>query len=516
MGKKHLITFLLLFLLLGAMSSYADEGEITSLPGGGWWVGAQVMNVGERTATVMFTPILGLEMGTLQPPSADPATTSVPPRASTTFMPGSYGNLVMDDGYKGSAIVAADQPVVGIGQIGNNLIGGDQPDPIGVTDGRAAAQYSGVGYSATDTKLTFPVVKNDYKYKTTTFFVQTVQAGTIYITYSMDRGQATYRDSVTTRVDGQTVTLSPSDADVPQTCTDPDFSCLGALTITSTVRLAGSYVEHNTTENPAQILLSTRGFTPSDFDTTIMFPVIKSMWRGRTTGIQIQNIGNTASIITLTLSYQDGVVSEADGTHVRYDNVLPGSSVTFFPGNHGIFKGPLPPDHITIDDEFLGAAIVTSNQPMVAILNENDFAPPDVTKQTVFAGFPQSIGTSTVLLPLVKEDYNGNQTGIQIANIGIDSVYLEAEYVLDTGTFTVDEYAGPIIIPPGKSFTFYGVTEYWTGYEEYRHGVGAVTIRAIPVDGTDARIVGIAQEAERLPGGGLDYLDTKNYEGFNQ
>jgi hypothetical protein len=420
----------------------------------------------------------------------------------------------MDDQYIGSAVISANQPAVAIGQIGNNLIGGDQPEPIGVAGGRASAEYSGFTQSATDKVLSFPLVKNDYKHKTTTFFVQTVQAGTIYITYSMNRGQATYKDSVTTNIDGQMTTLSPSDAGVPKTCTDPDFSCLGAMTITSTVKLAGAYVEHNTVEDPAQILLSTHGVTPRDFDTIIVLPQVKSMWKGRTTGVQIQNVGDTPSTITFTLAYQNGVVSETQP--VRYENVPPGSSVTFFPGNHGIFKGPLPPDHITIDDEFLGAATVTSNQPMVAIENENDFAPPDVTKQTVFAGFPQSVGTPTVLLPLVKEDYNGNQTGIQIANVGTNSVYLEAEYVLDTGTFTVDDRDGPIIIAPGKSYTFYGVTEYWTGYEKYRHGVGAVTIKATPVEGADARIVGIAQEAERLPGGGLEYLDTKNYEGFNQ
>jgi hypothetical protein len=514
MNRKRLMLLTLLLLLLGVEGIYANEGEISSLPGGGWWIATQVMNVGNDTASVLFTPILSLETGTLHPPSADPVTEFISQNASTTFMPGSYGNLVMDDQYKGSAIISANQPVVAIASIANNLIGGDQPEPIGIEGGRAAAQYSGIRKEDVATTLNFPVVKNDYKDKSTTFYVQTVQAGTIHVTYSMDQGQSTYKDRVTTNVDGQTATFSPSDSGVPQSCTDPDFSCLGAATFTSTVLLAGSYVEHNTMDSPAQTLLSTRGFTPRDFDTTVVLPVIKSMWKGRTTGVQIQNVGDTPSTITFTLAYQNGVVSETQP--VRYENVPPGSSVTFFPGNHGIFKGPLPPDHITIDDEFLGAATVTSNQPMVAIENENDFAPPDVTKQTVFAGFPQSIGTPTVLLPLVKEDYNGNQTGIQIANVGTNSVYLEAEYVLDTGPFTVDDRDGPIIIAPGKSYTFYGVTEYWTGYEKYRHGVGAVTIKATPVEGADARIVGIAQEAERLPGGGLEYLDTKNYEGFNQ
>jgi hypothetical protein len=496
---------------------YADDPVIHSLPGGGWWVASQVMNVSDMyTATVMFKPVRGL--GVTDTLSAEPLSLSIDPGASETLMPGEqFGNLAMDEGFKGSAVVASDQPILGIGSIANNPIG-----DIGISDGRAAAQYAAVASSAVDTRLAFPVVKNDYKGKSTTFYVQTVRAGTVYATYSMNLGKDVYTTSVTTNLDGQMATFSPDDvAKIPITCKPPDFTCLGAVVFTSTVQMAGMYVEHNTAESPAQVLLSTRGFTPRDFDTTIMVPVVKSMWKGRTTGIQIINVGSTHSTITFTLAYQDGVVDPGAAGVVTYTNVAPGSSDTFFPGNHGIFKGPLPPDGSPIDDEFVGAATITSDQPMAVIVNENDFDAPERTKQTTFAAFTQKSATSAVLFPLVKEDFKGNQTGLQIANVGNNPVMLKAEYALNTGTFEVDENAEAvsIVVQPGESFTFYAVThpDWWSGaYTDYAGGVGAATVRATPVGGGDARIVGIAQEAELPPGGGRDYLDTKNYEGFNQ
>ncbi|RLC36936.1 hypothetical protein DRH29_03430 [candidate division Kazan bacterium] len=502
--KKILIGTLVVMTLVAGVA-YAQEGVISSLPGGGWWEASQVMNVGSDTAHTTFTPILGLGVTGV---TAEEKDADIEVGASHTFMPGQYGDLVMDDGFKGSAIVSSDQPIVAIGSVANNPIG-----DIGVSGGRAAAQYPGISQDAVDNALAFPVVKNDYKGKTTTFYVQTVEAGTIYATYTMNEGANTYTTDATTTVDGQMATFSPDDVTaMPSGCSDA--TCLGAVTFTSTVQLAGVYVEHNTTDNPAQILLSTRGFTSGDFDTTVVIPAVKSVWRGRTTGIQIMNVGSAASNITVTLSYQDGTATGADGETVSFTNVPAGASVTFFPGNHGIFQGPFgdPPG----DDEFVGSASITSDQNMVAICNENDFAAANVTKQTVYAGFPASGGTDTVLFPLVKEFYNGNTTGLQIANVGDNAVTLEAAYVFQNNNFTVDVDSGgnAITIGPGEAFTFWGVTAYWSGdYDAYTGDYGAVTVSATG-SGTPM-IVGIAQEAE-FPAGGLNYLDTKNYEGFNQ
>lgn len=505
--KTLVATLMIVALLVGAASAYAQAG-ITSLPGGGWWEASLVMNAGTDTANVTFEPIPAADSGDSE---VDSVTESIAQGATLNFMPGQYGNLpTMDDGFKGSAVVSSDQPILAIGSVANNPIG-----DIGVTDGRAAAQYPGISQDDVANTLSFPVVKADYKGKTTTFYLQTVEKGTVYVTFMLNDGTDEYKAEATTTADGQMVTISPEDASgVGAVAGCDDATCLGAATVTSTVSLAGVYVEHNTTEDPAQILLSTRGFTPNDYDTTVVNPVVKSMWVGRTTGVQIQNVGDVASTITMTLAYQDGAASDADGEEVVWTDVASGASVTFFPGNHGIFQGPFGDP--AGDEEFVGSATITSDQNMVAIVNENDFAGANTTKQTVFACFPQKAGTDGVLFPLVKEFYNGNQTGLQIMNVGENPVTLEADYVFQNDSFTVDVDAdgNTITVDPGAAFTFWGVTAYWSGdYDTYTGDFGAVTVNATGTG--DPMIVGIGQEAE-FPGGGLDYLDTKNYEGFNQ
>jgi hypothetical protein len=508
MKRTLLGALVIIALLVGAIGvASADEADVSTLPGGGWWETSLVMNVGDAEANVVLTPILGLDVPST---TFSPESTTIAMGASYNFMPGQYGNLELGDGFKGSAVVSSDQPIVAIGSVANNLLGN-----IGVSGGRAAAQYSGISQDAVATSIAFPIVKNDYVGKSTTFYIQTVEAGTINATYSMNNGADTYTADATTTEAGQMATFSPSDiTEMPSGCSGSTVTCVGAVTFESTVPLAGVYVEHNTVDSPAQILLSTRGFTPGDFGTSVQIPAVKSVWVGRTTGIQIMNVGSAEADIVLTLAYQDGSATGANGAAVSFDNVAVGASVTYFPGNHTADDTLLGPFGGAGANEFLGSATITADQPIVAIVNENDFAAAATTKQTVYAGF--AAGSDTVLFPLAKEFYNGNTTGLQVMNIGADSVTLEAEYVCQNNTFTVDVDGGgdPISVASGTSFTLWGVTAYWNGsYDAYTGDYCAVTVTA--TGSGETSIVGIAQEAE-FPGGGLGYLDTKNYEGFNQ
>ncbi len=497
--KKIVVTLVAIAALLTGVVAVGAQVGIQDLPGGGWWEASLVQNAGTDTASVTFTPILGYEVE--GSPAAEVKTVDLNAGANVNFMPGQYGNLTMEDGFKGSAIVSSDQPIVAIGSVANNMIG-----DIGVTGGRAAAQYPGISQDGVAKSLLFPVVKNDYKGKTTVFYIQTVKAGEVSVTYTMGDG-STFTDSKTTEVDGQMATFVPADATgMPSSCTDN--TCVGAATFTASVDMAGVYVEFNSGESPAAVLLSTRGFTPDDAGTTVYVPVVKSLWRGRTTGIQIMNAGTEAADITVDISKAGG---SADAGTYTFEAVAAGSSVTFFPGNHGLFDGPFGGG---AQDEFSGAMKITSAQPVVAICNENDFAGAATTKQTVFAGFSEAAGSETILFPLVKEFYNNNTTGVQIMNVGSADVTITADYVLQNDIFTVDTDAAgdAITIGAGEAFTFWGVTKYWTGdFDDSTNDFGAVTVKA----SAGGSIVGIAQEAEN-PTGSIGYLDTKNYEGFNQ
>ena len=68
-------------------------------------------------------------------------------------------------------VAGSNQPLVAIGQVGNNVIGG-----LGVTGGYASAQYRGSNAGATS--LSYPTVKSNFNGKTTTFYIQAAGADT--------------------------------------------------------------------------------------------------------------------------------------------------------------------------------------------------------------------------------------------------------------------------------------------------------------------------------------------------
>jgi hypothetical protein len=508
MRSKLLGLLIVTAMLVGAVGVYAQNPILPSP--NNWWEASLVQNAGTAQANVTFEPIAAA--GSVS--GGAPVQVQIDPGKNINFMPGQYGNLPnMGDGFNGSAVVSSDQPIVAIGSVANNVIG-----DIGITGGRAAAQYPGISQAGVAKVFNFPVVKNDYKGKTTTFFIQTVSPGTVNITYIMNEGANTYNASATTTVAGQRVAFHPADvANMPKTCADA--TCLGAAKVESTVDLAGVYVEYTTGETPANVLLATRGFTAADEDNTVVMPAVKSLWKGRTTGIQIQNVGSAEAHVTFTLARQDGSATAADGKTVAF-TIASGASQTYFPGNHeaaDTLKGPFGGGAL---DEFLGAATITSDQPIVAICNENDFAAANVSKQTVYAGFAQKNATSKIMFPLVKELYRDNTTGLQIMNVGSSNVNISAVYALSTKagfTIATKSDGSPITLAPGTAFTFWGVTNAaWWGADTY---VGSTDdFGGVVVDGgTGAMLVGIAQEAV-YPGaaGANNMMDTKNSEGFNQ
>jgi len=510
--NKLMLNVFVAALLVGAV---APTAQVYNLPvDNSWWEATLVQNAGGSDATLTFTPIHAL--GADDSVTAIAKTAVISPGNNINFMPGQYGNITLGDGFDGSAVIQADQAIVAIGSIGNNPIG-----DIGITGGRAAAQYPGVGHYGIAKEISFPVVKNDYKDKTTVFFIQTVTPGTINVTYIMNEGANEYTASATTTEAGQRATFSPANiTNMPSGCSDA--TCLGAAVFESTVNMVGVYAEFNTSEVdsegdsiPAQILLATRGFTSRDYDTTVVMPAVKSLWRGRTTGIQIQNVGSSTANVTFTLAYQSGSASGADGKTVSF-SIEANASETYFPGNHTAEDTLLGPFSGGPENEFLGSATITSDQQIVAICNENEFAAPETTRQTVYAGFAKKNATDTILFPLAKEYYRSNTTGIQIMNVGTGTVSIEASYAFQGSTVAIntDEGGNPISVDPGEAFTFYGVAQsYWDGgvNSTLNDDYGAVTVEAT---GTLPLIVGIAQEA--VYPGASSTLDTKNYEGFNQ
>ena len=492
------IGLLIALLITGAVLAQGFGGGISlsSLPGSGWWVSWQVQNVGTADAQLSVVALWAQGHGDSTEYSKS---ISLPAGASETFVPGIRNPLGLPDGFIGSAVLSADQPIVAVGNVANNPLGNGI---LGVDGGLAAAQYQGISGDDADTQINFPLMKNDFAGQTTTFYVQAAgQAVEVTMTYKTNDGK-TYTDGPYSLQPNQMHVFSPSDvAGLPSGCPGPSSTatCVGSAVATATGPIAGVYTEHQTAANPAVFVMSTKGFTPSDADTMVAAPVIKNNWVGRTTALTVQN-AETDKDVTVNVEFKGAAGACANQTYAGDTATLgPGESVIYFPrlGN----MGGLP------ENCFASAIVTATGGKVVATVNEAGG-----NKKTVYSAFGVNNATRKVALPLVKELFAGRTTGVVIQNVGTSDTNVTVTYNVvrklngaNPGTVTLQQFS----VPAGGSVSLFKISQrsgVWgpavTELESTNSGVIIVS--------DSEPIVAIAQESE--PGGPSD---IKNYEGFN-
>jgi hypothetical protein len=403
----------------------------------------------------------------------------------------------MPDGFIGSAVVSSDEPLVAI---------------VNETNGVAAGQYQGMDSSTIADVVSFPLVKNGRANKATTFYIQNAggSAAMIYATFTESESGLTHTtDSGSMIAAGQMWVLNPGDAGFPS------GDVLGSLVVTSSVDLAGVVNEHQTAAGgpPYNVLQSTRGFSAQDADQTIVAPIFKKNFRGRSGGIQVQNVGSSTAAITVTFKHSP--LSDASDTTDKVasvSGVAPGSSVTFF--DDVIIGGSGGTGMADVPDGTLAAATIESDQDVVAIVNETTTGG-GTLYQTTYSAMAVGNATTKIAVPLAKEEFGNKGTGIQVMNVGSTGTTIDASYVLavdaigtDAKTYVLED----VPVDAKGSVTLYrlsgsaGDPYTWTGDGKVESGrFGGVTIES-----AGGPIVAIVQETDFT-----DTQDKKNYEGFN-
>ncbi len=453
------------------MRPAADVGMM-SLPGGGWWTGFQVVNVGTSNATVVVTLYDSQSANTYQSVSK-----TIAPNASYTFSPLNNADWTspVPDGFIGSAVISADQPILAIVNEQNNLAG---------AGGIAAGSYRGFTADQTNTRLLFPLVKHDYgsARRTTTFFIQNASDtdANIYATFRI--GTNIYQKVYSSVGPSKLQVIKPSDAGVPT-------GSVGSLEITSTVKLAGIYNEHQHTATIANTLLSTKGFAPSEADTLLYVPLYKQNYNTAYSGIQVQNAGTVAATVYATYTVSYG----GSGTYYSSQTIGPGQSATFF-NVSGWPAGTY------------GSVILSSSQPLVAIVNETKY---NTGQSGVYAAFAGSQVTNCAVAPLWKTRWSGTTSGQQSAivvqNVGSIDATVHITFTMtagNTGTFTPSART----VAPGAS-TVYGPGSFPGGPPADRPATGSVVICA-------TQPIAVLVQETTLPG--WTPRDMLNYEAFNQ
>jgi uncharacterized cupredoxin-like copper-binding protein len=483
--KKVFVTFVLLLVLLCVSLVSADTDD---LPGAGWTTGQQIQNVGDSDATIVLTAYdQDGDSFACDPTDPNP----MPPGKSFTWLPNQCSTPA---GFEGSAVASSDQPIVAVVAVANNG-----------ASGAAAGQYNGTDGGDISTSVAFPLSKNDHAGRTTTFYIQNASSDLNDLTATFkDLGGTEYTASYPDIPANAMVIVNPSDAGVP-TGTGPG---LGSLVVTGTGPLAGASLEHQTTATLANSLQASRGFVPNDYDSTANCPLVRRNQgsANATTGIQAQN-ATTDQTFDISVTYEIIFPTARTVGPVTVEDVGPGESANFLQLND-LAAGEI------------GAATVTGGGDIAVIVNDraDAFTP---QRFTTYACFGVGNATSTVAIPLAKDRFANNTTGIQVANVGGAPAEITLNYVNFNGT-NIDVRT-TVDVEPGASKTFLNMaTGGTTGIEaingtdlddllngpfgDGNGGIAGVTITS------DQPIVAIANEANYS---GVNVQDTKNYEGFN-
>lgn len=502
MKRKHVLrTIMALMMIFGVISAAGAQG----LPGSGWFTSATIQNVGDQTAAV------GLEV---YGPNGQPYTgnTQIPVGGNKVFLPGAGNTSVTVDvtqpgplpaGFSGSMVVNATQPVVAIGQVGNNPVGN-----LGTPGGRASAQFRGSESQAS--VLAYPVVKNRFgragNSKTTIFSIQAAASDVSYVATirANDGGVYTRNGNITAN---RSTTLLPADfrnsggTAMPTGCTDPNVgNCIGSLTVQATGGdIVGAIIETFDDQSPATVAQSTSLFSGAASNKAFC-PVVKNAHGAnrRFGGLTVQNTGTVATPVTFKVTLNASTQSFS----ATSPSIAPGKSYTFLGALNNV--GGMPAG--TFGSVELTAT--AANASIVAVVSETNFeAAKEAQKSTTYSCAAPDQATTKVAFPVVKEDFGATLagTGVSIQNVGTVATDVNVSYVCQ-GRSTVNLTTGSLA--PGASATFFDRAQITDA------SLCAVTATATNGSG---KIVGLANESSDKYAGQPNQgtLDTKNYEGFN-
>ncbi len=464
--------------------NYLPAVEIA--PGVGWKVGIQVQNGGGSAAPIALTAYDAVGK------SLSCGTVDTPPGHSANFL--SYRECALPHPPLGSGVLSADgQPLSSIVMLSNNDFQGS---------GFAGASYTGTSEEVTSTRLFFPLVKQDHNSRTTAFSVQNVSDKSNDISAVFRVNGQEYTRQYKNIPAFTSIIITPADASVPG-----GFGQVGSLTVTGTQALAGGSLEHNQDVAMAENLQASTAFVADDSDRTLFCPLVRNghTSKGLTSGVQVQNINFVTNNVKFIYTSVDG------GTRVtRSKTIAPGASATFYAPSEGVPDGSL------------GSVTLEGDNDIVAVVNERGVLTNGRAILTTYACFGVQSTTDSILIPLYKEFYKGNTTGIQIQNVSGDgqSATVTLEYQVSgpgssSGQATFS-HKTPVV--DGASITFWGVSDLNEHSDLFATGgdpsslmgtYGSVVIKS------DQPVVAIVNEATYGLNGTASNQDSKNYEGFN-
>lgn len=449
----------------------------------------QVVNLESTTATIdlyYYNPD-GTQAGTL------PGET-VNGNSSKTY----YPLLGVDPGFKGSVVISSDKQIAAI----TNLVTTDY-----------AFNASMTGFSAGAPDFNLPLIMCNNSGFNTFFSVQNTSPDTdahITINYIPGSFGASGVSETATIAPGAAASFDQTAGSTTKNCDDlkgTDTRFIGSATISSDQPVVATVMQLNTTS--FRILMGYNGFASGS--SSISMPLIMANNNSFYTSMQIQNIGGSATNVTVDYSANTG--GAFDPANETF-SLAPGEAKT-------IIQNGAPPANGSANNwstagRYIGGASVTNSadQPLVAMVNQ---ASPGTGSTGPFGssyeGFDPTLATANVSAPLIMGNNSGYYTSIQTQNVGGSTcATVTIDYGANVATggtfnpanevFSLAAGASKTIIQNGAPPANGSTVNNWTGVGRY---IGSAEVSA-----PGCSILAIVNEFANASG---DRLMT--YDGFN-
>jgi hypothetical protein len=451
MKNRIRISLTLVILALLIITSTANA----QYAGYNWYTAYQVVNIGDSNADI---DIDYYDANGVVQTAAHKSFLAVPPGSSRLVMQFSDDPNLPPGNY--SAVINATQPVAVIANQQLVSASSSTYNPV-----PPFSSYS--GQDSGGAKVTLPAVMYNWYNYYTELFIMNVGGGNatdVDITYipGMLNGQSTGASGVVDN--NNSIALYATLIKSQKTMTS-----LGAPSGTYAGRFIGSAVvqsdqpiiavvnEHNAHDYK---LMSYNGFTDAG-STSINLPAVLRGWYGYYTNITIANPSASATAhIAITYTPGAGSVAAAGSTlgpfSVNYD-IAPQTALNRYDGPTG--NTVVDSDMVTaphVFTKFYGSAVVTSDIPVVALVNEEAVATGD-DQAGSYNGIPTSSATNKIVVPVILADYYGYYTNLVVQNVTSTAGTCDVTYTSDANYSAVPNHSATYThsLPANGTFVVY-------------------------------------------------------------
>lgn len=368
-----------------------------------------------------------------------------------------------------SVLIDSDQPITAVANVGSD-------------DTAQFTSYNGITTAETGQTFYIPQAYKSYVGYTSNIIVQNAGSSTASVTVTYKNA-----DGSTATSDTQSIPAGASFTFDQAVTTGLPASWQGSAVVTANQNVAAMFLVSLDSATYGRQLSSGRGFKSGA--SAVYMPSVYNDYYGNSSSIMVQNLGSSATTVTVTYY-------RADGTQVAQTEqaaIAAGSKASFL-------QFDTPGRASAVPAGFNGSAVITaSGGGQIAAVGNIQH----LTRRRLesYNGFPAGTATNRVTCPSIFDGYYLNDTSLAVQNVGSSATTVTVSYSGVASSGRVTKQVQSTINPGAIYFAYTGAGFLGAGFN------GSAVITAP----TGAQIVGVVnQETIPNPGDVLLTYDCTN------